>query len=167
MTFQALDNKGYNFLELLDDEDKLLEPTYSKGRMWLKYFSHSNLLYTRVSKAIINHTPIKKYWLRFFLHEEFKCLCSDYSIKLRHHILHECKRFNNLLWYMWELTFFFFFYLFFLILYFFSFDFLFLFIDDEEVCDIAVTWQVTWCNIIGLEHSRRIWKITLGHMVYT
>ena len=40
---------------------------------------------------------------------------------------------------LWTLTFFFFFYLFFLILYFFSFEFLFLFIDDEEVCDIAVT----------------------------
>ena len=41
---------------------------------------------------------------------------------------------------LWTLTFFFSFYLFFLILYFFSFDFLFLFIDDEEACDIAVTW---------------------------
>ena len=52
-------------------------------------------------------------------------------------------------------------------------DFIFLFfwisfsfIDDEEAHDIAVTWLVTWCDIIGLEHGRRIWKMTLGHMVY-
>jgi len=31
MTFQALDNKEHNFLKLLDDEDKPLEPTYSKS----------------------------------------------------------------------------------------------------------------------------------------
>jgi len=31
MTFQALDDKEYNFLKLLDDEDKLPELTYSKG----------------------------------------------------------------------------------------------------------------------------------------
>ena len=70
---------------------------------------------------------------------------------------------------LWTLIFFFSFYLFFLILYFFSFEFLFLFlfIDNEEACDIAVTWQVTECDIIGLEQSRRIWKMMSGHMVYT
>ena len=62
---------------------------------------------------------------------------------------------------LWTLTFFFFFYLFFLILYFFFFwiSFLFSFIfllDDEEAYDIAVTWHVTWCDVIGLECSRRI-----------
>ena len=30
MTFQVLNNKGQNFLELVDDENNLLEPTYSK-----------------------------------------------------------------------------------------------------------------------------------------
>ena len=47
-----------------------------------------------------------------------------------------------------------------LILFSFLFDFL---LDNEEACDIAVTWHVTWCDIIGLEHSRRIWKIMSGH----
>ena len=70
---------------------------------------------------------------------------------------------------LWTLTFFFSFYLFFLILYFFSFEFFFLFLfsDDEEARDIAVTWHVTWCDIIGLEHSRRIWKMMSGHMYTT
>ena len=36
---------------------------------------------------------------------------------------------------------------------FFSFSFL---LDDEEAYDIAVTWHVTWCDIIGLEGGGRI-----------
>jgi len=66
---------------------------------------------------------------------------------------------------LWTLTFFFFFYLFFLILYFFSFEFLFLFpfIDNEEACDIAVTW----CDVIGIEGGGRIWKMTSGHIYIT
>ena len=37
----------------------------------------------------------------------------------------------------------------------FSFSFSFL-LNDEEVCDIAVTWHVTWCDVIGLEGGGRI-----------
>jgi len=95
MTFQALDDKGHNFLKLLDNKNNLLEPTYSKGRIWLKYFGHWNLLYIRVTKAIINHTLISKYQLIFFSHEDFKCPYSTYSIEVRCHILYECKRYNN------------------------------------------------------------------------
>ena len=36
----------------------------------------------------------------------------------------------------------------------FSFSFSFL-LDNEEAYDIKVTWQVTWCNVISLEHGRR------------
>jgi len=36
------------------------------------------------------------------------------------------------------------------------FSFLIFFWNDEVVHDIAVTWHVTWCDIIGLEHGRRI-----------
>jgi len=35
MIFQALDLKGRNFLELVDNNNKLLEPTYCKGSSWL------------------------------------------------------------------------------------------------------------------------------------
>ena len=61
MTFQVSDDKGCNFLELLDDENNLLEPIYSKGETWLKYFGHSNLVYARAIRAIINYTLISKY----------------------------------------------------------------------------------------------------------
>ena len=78
--------------------------------------------------------------------------------------------FNSfVLWNALTLTFFFLFYLFFLILYFFSFEFLFLFLfsDNEEARDIAVTWHVTWFDVISLEHSGRIWKMMSGHMYTT
>ena len=35
----------------------------------------------------------------------------------------------------------------------FSFSFL---LDNEEACDTAVTWHVTWCDVIGLEGGGRI-----------
>ena len=48
----------------------------------------------------------------------------------------------------------------------FSFYFSFL-LDDKEARDIEVIWQVTWCDIMGLEHDGRIWKMMSGHLKYT
>jgi len=31
------DNKGHLFLELVDDENNFLEPSYAKDGMWLRY----------------------------------------------------------------------------------------------------------------------------------
>ena len=95
MSFQALDEKGYQFLELLNDNNNLLELTYSKGGLWLKYFGHSNLLYTRAIRAIVNYAPIGEYQLRFFPWKEFKYSCNNYPIKTRHHILFDCTRYNE------------------------------------------------------------------------
>ena len=95
MTFQTLDQKGQQFLELVDNEDNYIEPSYTNGRFWLKLIGHSNLLYARATRAIINLASIDKYRLCFFLKEEFQCLCESYSIESRQHILYECQRFNN------------------------------------------------------------------------
>ena len=95
MSFQASDDKEQNFLELLDDNSKPIELLISKGGLWLKYFGYSNSLCARATRAIVNHTPIDEYHLRFFSQEEFKCLYSLYPIESRHHILHECKRYNS------------------------------------------------------------------------
>ena len=95
MTFQASNNKGRNFLELLDDNLNIIELSYSKGRSQLKLFSYSNSLCVRATRAIVNHTPIGKYQLRFFPGEDFTCPCGLYLIKTRKHVLHECKRYNN------------------------------------------------------------------------
>ena len=91
MTFQASDNKGRNFLELLDDNLNIIEPSYSKGGSWLKFFGHSNSLCARAMRAIVNHTPIGEYQLRFFPREDFTCPCGLYLIETRRHILHKCK----------------------------------------------------------------------------
>ena len=66
MTFQALDNKGRNFLDLLNDDLNIIRPLYLKDRSWLKYFSYSNLLYARATRAIVNHAPIDEYYSKSF-----------------------------------------------------------------------------------------------------
>jgi len=95
MIFQVSDEKEHLFLKLLNNNNKSLEPIYSKGRTWLKYFDHSTSLCVRATRAIVNHTPIGKYWLRFFPLEDFKCLYKTYSIETRHYILFDCERYNE------------------------------------------------------------------------
>jgi len=93
--FQASNFKGNQFLDLVDDDNNIIEPTYIKERSWLKVFGHSNSLFTCATRAITNHAPIGKFKLRFFSREEFKCLCDQYPIETRCHILHKCGRFNG------------------------------------------------------------------------
>ena len=47
MTFQASDQKGQQFLELVDDEDNPIKLFYAKREPWLKIIGHFNLLCTR------------------------------------------------------------------------------------------------------------------------
>ena len=95
MTFQASDHKGQQFLDLVDDDNNHIELFYINGELWLKFISYSNSLCARATRAIVNHASTSEYRLWFFLKKEFKYLCSCYSIKSRHHILHECQKFNN------------------------------------------------------------------------
>jgi len=95
MMFQALDGKGKHFLDLVNDNLNIIEPVYTKGEPWLQVFSHSNSLCACATRAITNHAPIGEYQLRFFPNEDFKYSCNNYSIELRRHILHKCRRFNR------------------------------------------------------------------------
>jgi len=95
ITFQALDGKGNQFLDLLDDNYCFIKPSYVKGGPWLQSFRHSNSLYVCALRAITNHAPIREYRLRFFLREEFKYPCDVYPIGFRRYILHDYTRFNN------------------------------------------------------------------------
>ena len=83
MTFQASDSKGRNFLNLLSDDLRSIEPSCFKDGTWLSQFGHLNLLCTQVSRAITNHAPIGEYQLRFFPSEIFSCSCGLYPIKSR------------------------------------------------------------------------------------
>ena len=95
MMFQASDSKGNHFLDLLDDDLNPIEPLYIKGGPWLQSFGHSNSLCAQATRAITNHVPIGEYRLRFLQNMDFSCLCNNYPIESRRHILHECKRFNR------------------------------------------------------------------------
>ena len=45
MTFQASDGKGTHFLDLLDNDLNVIEPSYAREGLWLQTFGHSNSLY--------------------------------------------------------------------------------------------------------------------------
>ena len=95
MTFQASDLKEKLFLNLLNDDNNIIKPSYTKEGSWLKVFGHSNSLYVCALQAITNHAPIGKYRLRFFPREEFKCLYGSYPIESRCYILYKYDRFNG------------------------------------------------------------------------
>ena len=95
MTFQASDGKGRHFLDLVDDNFKTVELSYTKEGPWLQSFGYSNSLCAQATRAITNHAPIGKYCLWFFPNEDFKCPYGSYSIKTRRHILHKCTRHNR------------------------------------------------------------------------
>jgi len=90
MYFQASGYKGRNFLELNDNDHWPIHLTYSKGGAWLKHFSLSNSMCTCITRLIMNHTPIGEYRLRFFPKESFTCMCGEYPIETRRHILFGC-----------------------------------------------------------------------------
>ena len=93
--FQALDGRGNHFLNLLDDDLNAIESHQVKEGLWLQLFGHSNSLCACATRAITNHAPIGEYRLRFSPSIDFSCLCNNYPIELRRHILHECERFNG------------------------------------------------------------------------
>ena len=95
MTFQASDGRERQFLDLVDDNLNIIEPSYIKEGPWLQFFGHSNSLCACATRAITNHAPIGEYRLRFFPSEEFKCPCGNYPFESRRHILHDCIRFNG------------------------------------------------------------------------
>ena len=48
-------------MNLVDSDNNVLEPTYSKDSTWLQYFGHLNTLCARAIRAIINYAPIGEY----------------------------------------------------------------------------------------------------------
>jgi len=87
MNFQVLDLKGKQFLNSLNDDLIDIKLLYTKEGPQIKYFGHSNSLYTRAIKAITNHTPIGEYQLRFFLRKEFSCPCRLYLSQMSYSLV--------------------------------------------------------------------------------
>jgi len=95
MYFQASEYKERNFLELNSDDHQPICPTYSKGGAWLKHFSLSNSMCVHITRLITNHAPIGEYRLMFFPKELFVCMCGDYPIEMRRHILFNCVQYKK------------------------------------------------------------------------
>jgi len=95
MTFQVSDGKGRSFLNLVDGNYEDIELSYIKGGLWLQAFGYSNLLCTRATRAVTNYALIGEYYLRFFPNEDFSCLCGNFPIESRRHVLYDCKRHNE------------------------------------------------------------------------
>jgi len=95
MIFQASNLKGNQFLDLLDDDNNIIEPSYVKRGSWLKTFGYLIFLCVCAIRAIMNHAPIGKYRLRFFSRKKFKCPYNIYPIGSKRHILHKCSRYNG------------------------------------------------------------------------
>ena len=93
ITFQVLDYKRKDFLNLNDNNDLPIRPTYSKDGAQLKLIKHSNSLCIQATKAITNYALIGKYYLRFFPKKSFACLYSEYSIESRNYILHNYRKY--------------------------------------------------------------------------
>jgi len=66
MYFQATDWKGHQFLELTDNDGRIIEPSYYKGRAWLTHFANSPSLCACATLMITNHAPTGVYRRRFF-----------------------------------------------------------------------------------------------------
>ena len=61
ITFQASDGKERHFLDLVDENFEIIEPSYTKGGPWLQSFRHSNSLCAQATRAFTDHAPIGKY----------------------------------------------------------------------------------------------------------
>ena len=57
MTFQMSEDKGHNFLELLDNNNNPLELIYSKSGTWLKFVMY---------KSIQSNSELHTYWQVLF-----------------------------------------------------------------------------------------------------
>jgi len=53
--------QGKSFLDLVDGDNNILEPSYYKSGTWLQFFGHFNMLCARATRAIINHAPIGEF----------------------------------------------------------------------------------------------------------
>ena len=74
----------YHFLTLRYKNCKSFQLSYSKSGIWLSHISQLVTLYTRTAKAILNHTPIKKYQIIIFS-------CRVYLISIQQ--LPDCSKF--------------------------------------------------------------------------
>lgn len=95
MYFQASEYKGKNFLNLNNNDDQLVWLTYTKDSTWPKHFRSLNSMCACVIILVTNHISIDEYRLRFFSKKSIIYLYTEYSIKIRRHILYKCLQYKK------------------------------------------------------------------------
>ena len=145
--FQISNYKKRNFLNLNNDDNQLLHPTYSKDSIWLKHVSLSNLLCAYFIRLITNHALIGEYKQRFFSN---KSVTYPYSIT--------CQS-----WRWWTLIIWFFSHFFF-----FYFYFVNLGLEFNVILHITITkCYMAWLGIIhqSLSHDAIIVTISYNYVI--
>jgi len=61
LIFPCKSSWDFSKKNLVDSNLKTIKPLIAKGRLWLKFFSYSNLLCARATRAITNHALIEEY----------------------------------------------------------------------------------------------------------
>ena len=93
--FKDSKKKGQLFLEFEDDNEKVIEPTYSKGGSWLPHIGISNSICTRFTRMMTGHAPIGEYRQRFFPNSPIQCLCGEVDVETREHIFMHCNQYES------------------------------------------------------------------------
>ena len=75
-----MDYKEKIFLNLNNNNNLSIQPTYLKEDTWFKHIRHSNSLCVHITRAITNHTLISEYHLRFFPKELFQEITSYINV---------------------------------------------------------------------------------------
>jgi len=79
-----------NFLKLCKEDGQFLEPKYANGGTWLPHLSDTRST-SRAVRAILKHTPIGEYRLRFHPKSTESPICGcGRVVETRYHIFQNC-----------------------------------------------------------------------------
>ena len=94
MFFQVSGKRGNHFLDLTDNNNHILTPSYAKGGTWLRHMGESPSLCAHLTRLITNHASIGEYYFCFFPNKNPSCPCKA-NIETGSHTLFECGLYNN------------------------------------------------------------------------
>jgi len=95
MFFENALYRGSQFLDIYDNNDNLVTPTYTKEESWLTIIGISNSIYAYAICFITNYTSIDKYKARFYPNKNTSCLYSGTQLKMCHYILYQCSLYKG------------------------------------------------------------------------
>jgi len=73
--FSTEKRKGQLFLNFEDNKQRIIKPTYTKGRSWLLSIGFTNALCAHFTHMTTSYTPIGEYHQKFFPNSPTSCPC--------------------------------------------------------------------------------------------